>query len=115
MRDLQRLLVRGLKKTEAMWPALEKAYALVHQAAHLFSNHDAESGQAVREHYQALPLTMGEQQVSLGPLSEAISTFSKVTESYWPGLLHCYDVADLPQTDNELEQCFGSVRYSQRS
>src|SRR5260370_10708644 len=57
---------------------------------------------------------MREQQASLGPLSEAISTFLKVTTSYWPGLFHCYDVADLPRTDNELEQCFGSVRYSER-
>src|SRR5207245_10603954 len=57
---------------------------------------------------------MREQQASLGPLSAAISTFLKVTTSYWPGLFQCYDVADLPRTDSELEQCFGSVRYSER-
>jgi len=93
---------------------LSQAYALVHQAAHVLANHEEESGQAVRERYQAVLLTMREQQASLGPLSAAISTFLKVTESYWPGLFHCYDVADLPRTDNELEQCFGSVRYSER-
>ena len=37
-----------------------------------------------------------------------------MTRSYWSGLFQCYDVADLPRTDNELEQCFGSVRYSER-
>jgi hypothetical protein len=114
LRELQRLLVRALKKTEQVWPVLEKAYALVHQAAHVLANHEEESGQAVRERYQAVLLTMREQQASLGPLSATISTFLKVTESYWPGLFHCYDVADLPRTDNELEQCFGSVRYSER-
>jgi hypothetical protein len=108
------LLRRGLLKTEALWPAIEKAYGFVHQAAHLLANHEEESGQAVRERYQALLGTMREQQASLGSLSETISTFLKVTESYWPGLFHCYDVADLPQTDNELEQCFGSVRYGER-
>ncbi len=29
-------------------------------------------------------------------------------------MFHCYDVADLPRTNNELEHCFGSVRYSER-
>ncbi len=57
---------------------------------------------------------MREQQASLGPLSPAISTFLKVTRSYWPSLFPWYDVTDLPRTDNELEQCFGSVRYSER-
>jgi hypothetical protein len=97
-----------------MWPALEKAYGLVHQTAHLLANHEEESGQAVRERYQGLLLTMREQQASLGLLGEAISTFLKVTESYWPGLFHYYNVVDLPRTDNELEQCFGSVRYQEQ-
>ena len=106
--------MRGLKKTEQIWPVLEKAYALVHQAAHVLANHEEDSSQAVRERYQAVLLTMRVQQASLGSLSPAISTFLKVTTSYWPGLFQCYDVADLPRTDNELEQCFGSVRYSER-
>ncbi len=114
MRELHRLLVRALKKTEQVWPVLETAYSLVHQAAHVLANHDEESGQVVRERYQAVLRTMREQQASFGPLSPAISTFLKVTKSYWPGLFQCYDVADLPRTDNELEHCFGSVRYSER-
>ena len=97
-----------------MWPALEQAYALVHQAAHVLANHENEKGQAVRERYQRVLDTMREQQASLGTLGEAIDTFVKVTESYWPGLFHCYDVADLPRTNNELEHCFGSVRYGER-
>ena len=114
MKELQRLLTRALKKTEALWPALEKAYDLVHQAAHLLANHDEQSGQAVRERYEAFLLTMREQQASLGSLGAAITEFLKVTTSYWPGLFQCYDVANLPRTDNELEHCFGSLRYSER-
>lgn len=106
--------MRALKKTETLWPALSQAYGLVHQAAHVLANHEDESAQAVRERYERVLRTMREQQASLGSLSEAISTFLKVTESYWPGLFHCYDVADLPRTNNELEQCFGSVRYGER-
>ncbi len=114
MNELHRLLARALKKTEALWPALEQAYALVHQAAHVLANHEDENGQAVRERYERVLRTMREQQVSLGPLSESISTFLKVTESYWSGLFHCYDMTDLPRTNNDLEQCFGSVRYGER-
>jgi hypothetical protein len=43
-----------------------------------------------------------------------LTTFRKVTASYWPGLFHCYDVADLPRTNNDLEQYFGSARYHER-
>ena len=50
---------------------------------------------------------MREQQASLGPLAGAITKFLKVTKSCWAGLFHCYDIADLPRTDNELEQCAG--------
>ena len=47
-------------------------------------------------------------------MSEAFAHFLKVTRSYWPGLFPCYDVADLPRTNNELEQLFGSYRYHER-
>jgi hypothetical protein len=29
-------------------------------------------------------------------------------------LFHCYDVADLPRTNNDLEQLFGAHRYHER-
>src|SRR3954470_8913835 len=48
------------------------------------------------------------------PLHQMTATFLKVTTSYWPGLFHCYDVADLPRTNNDLEQLFGSHRYHER-
>src|SRR5260370_16529228 len=43
-----------------------------------------------------------------------LSKFRKVTTSYWPGLFHCYYIPDLPRTNNELEQYFGSARYHER-
>ena len=30
----------------------------------------------------------------------------KVSQSYWPGLFHCYDMPGLPRTNNELESHF---------
>jgi hypothetical protein len=114
LHELHHLLVRALKKTEALWPALKVAYALLHQAADVLANHEEENAEKVRERYEKVLGSMREQQGSLGPLSEAISTFLKVTQSYWPGLFHCYDVPDLPRTNNELEHCFGAVRYGER-
>src|SRR5260370_27835544 len=71
LHELHRLLARALKKTEAVWPALEQAYALVHQAAHVLANHEDEKGQAVRERYEKVLDTIREQQTSLGTLGAA--------------------------------------------
>ena len=37
-----------------------------------------------------------------------------MTRSYWPGLLPCYRVPDLPRTNNDLEHLFGSQRHHER-
>jgi hypothetical protein len=112
--QLQRLLERGLAATAAQWPALRTAYGWVHQAAHLLTNPEDRPGDAVRADYRALLGTMTAQQATLGALAPAVDQFQKVTASYWPGLFHCYDAPDLPRTNNELEQYFGSARYHER-
>jgi hypothetical protein len=53
-------------------------------------------------------------QDQLGPLAPAAAHFLKVTASYWPGLFACYEVADLPATNNAWEQYFGSARHAER-
>jgi hypothetical protein len=40
--------------------------------------------------------------------------FLKVTRRYWVGLFHCYDVAGLPRTNNDLEHVFGTLRHHER-
>lgn len=68
----------------------------------------------MRHAYQALLHTMTQQQELAGPLAPAVVHFHKVTASYWPGLFHCYDVPDLPHTNNALEQYFGTARHLER-
>jgi hypothetical protein len=68
----------------------------------------------VRGAYQTLLATMTAQQAALGALAPAVDRFRTVTASYAPGLFHCYDVPDLPPTNNALEQYFGAVRYHER-
>ena len=107
---LRRLLDRGLGATAASWPAIRTAYGWVHQAAHLLADPADRPGEAIRRDYQALLTTMTVGRETLGALAPAVDHFLKVTASYWPGLFHCYDVPDLPRTNNELEQYFGSAR-----
>jgi hypothetical protein len=57
---------------------------------------------------------MTEQRATLGALAGAVDQFARVSASSWPGLFHCYDVPDLPPTNNALEQYFGSARYHER-
>ncbi len=57
---------------------------------------------------------MTARQGMLGALAPAVDRFRTVTASYAPGLFHCYDVPDLPPTNNALEQYFGAVRYHER-
>lgn len=58
---------------------------------------------------------MQEQVNQLDPQwQKAMTHFLKVTESYAPHLFFCYQIPDLPRTNNNLEQSFSSVRRSER-
>jgi hypothetical protein len=123
---LRHILQRGLTHTQAMWPDIEQGFAWVHQAAHILANHNHLSGDQVRQIYTDLLDTMSSSLVptpasaptpaheQAGMLAPAINHFLKVTRSYEPGLFHCYDVPELPRTNNDLEQLFGSFRYHER-
>jgi len=111
---LQQILTRALARTAALWPPLKDAYALVYQAAHILANHERQTGAQVRETYLAWIKHMQEQKASLGVLSTAIDHFVEKTTNFAPGLFHCYDVPDLPKTNNDLEHCFGVARAHER-
>ena len=68
----------------------------------------------VRRRYRGLIAAIARHRRASGGLAEAFAHFLKVTRSYWPGLFSCYGVADLPRTNNDLEQFFGSYRYHER-
>lgn len=57
---------------------------------------------------------MSHQRTELQTLAPAVAHFLKVTRSYWPGLFVCYEIPDLPRTNNDLEHFFGSARYQER-
>lgn len=114
MARLHRLLAAGLSKTAACWPDIRQAYAWVHRAADLLSNAEGRDVFALRREYRGLLAEMQRERETLGDLRPAIAVFRKVSKSYWPGLFPCYTTPGLPRTNNDLEHCFGSVRYHER-
>jgi hypothetical protein len=90
------------------------AFGWVHRAAAILRNKSGLDAAAVRRRYRALVAAIARHRKSSGGLAEAFAHFLKVSRSYWPGLFRCYDVTDLPRTNNDLEQFFGSYRYHER-
>jgi hypothetical protein len=97
-----------------MWGPVEAAYAWVFRAAAILANAAGLAASAVKASYRGLLGAMARHGEGAGELAGAVGHFRKVTRSYWPGLFHCYEVPDLPRTDNDLEQLFGAHRYHER-
>jgi hypothetical protein len=111
---LTRLVATGLEATASLWPSIQVAYACVHRAAHLLANADRLDRLTLQQRYQDLVAELQATQDELGPLAPAAAHFLKVTASYWPGLFACYDLTDLPRTNNALEHYFGTARHAER-
>jgi hypothetical protein len=93
---------------------VEVAYDWIFRAAAILANVAGLPGSAVKASYRGLLGAMARHAGRAGELAGSLGRFRKVTLSYWPGLFHCYDVADLPRTNNDLEQLFGAHRYHER-
>ena len=90
------------------------AFGWVHRAAAILRNKRGLDAAGVQRRYCGLVAATARHAGAAGTLGDALGHFRKVTRSYWPGLFRCYDVADLPRTNNDLEQFFGSYRYHER-
>jgi len=110
------MLVRALTHTAPLWEPIYLTYSWVHRAAHILKNEEDLRVEQLRREYRYLLSEMSSRREEAGDLSGAVSLFLKVTKSYWKGLFRCYRFPEgtLPRTNNDLEQCFGSVRYAER-
>jgi hypothetical protein len=108
------VLAKGLEATEASWPEIRMAFGWVRRLAAVLANKKGLDAATVRRRYRGVIAALARHRGKLGTLAEAFDHFRKVTRSYWPGLFRCYGVADLPRTNNDLEQFFGSYRYHER-
>src|SRR5262245_8224120 len=113
---LRQLLRRGLDETAALFPAVRESYKWVKRAARILKNEEGLPAKEVRRRLVQLLVRMRKAAATTGEPSvrAGLKQFLKVTKSYWPGLFRCYESADLPRTNNDLEQTFGSHRYHER-
>jgi hypothetical protein len=91
-----------------------RAYCFLDQAKAILVNVSQETGQQVRERYLAHLEQMREHIATLEPLVEAFEHFCHITDNFAAGLFHCYDIEELPRTNNDLEHCFGVARVHER-
>jgi hypothetical protein len=101
-------------ETAALWPEVRGASRGVHRAAHVLSNEAQYTAATVKRHLGGLLGAMTRHRAAAGTLAPALAHFLKVSRSYWSGLFHCYEIPDLPRTNNDLEQCFGAYRSHER-
>jgi hypothetical protein len=114
LKQLHQLLAKGLQATEPLWQPLQNAYHFLDQAKAILATPEQDTGQQVRERYQARLAQMRGDLASLGPLEEAFEHFCHQTANFAAGLFQCYDIAGLPRTNNDLEHCFGVARVHER-
>jgi hypothetical protein len=110
---LKGAIEKGLKATADLWPPIYLAFGWIHSAAHYLGLEET-SGAVIRKKLGGLLGAMRRHRTSAGDLKGGVDHFVKVTRSYWPGLFACYGTPDLPRTNNDLEQLFGSHRYHER-
>jgi hypothetical protein len=110
---LKGMVRRALDSTALAWPPIAVAFGWVHRAAHILGPEEC-SSQSVRRQLGGSLGAMRCHRASAGSLASGVSPFVKVSRSYWPGLFACSDTPDLPRTNNDLEQAFGSHRYHER-
>ena len=90
------------------------AFGWVHRAAVVLRNRKGFDAAGVRRRFRGLLGAMARRRRHVGELGPAIGHFLNVTRSFWPGLFACYDTGELPRTNSDLEQFFGSYRYHER-
>jgi hypothetical protein len=112
---LQRLLKKGLQAAGTDWETLACVYSWVHQLAQVLDDAKEKSVEERQLGFQVVLLHMQRHAPQLkGAWPQAIAHFLKVTQSYAPHLFFCYQIPDLPRTNNDLEQSFGQVRFHER-
>ena len=93
---------------------MRTAFGWVHRLAAVLRNKAGRDAAGVKRRYIGRIAAVARHRRAAGRLAEAFGHFLKVTRSYWPGLFRCYGTEDLPRTNNDLEQFFGSYRYHER-
>ncbi len=101
--------------TQTAWEPLKQVYGWVHQLAQVLDDAQLVSVEERQLRFAMLLLAMQERAADLAPpWQHAVAHLLKVTASYGPHLFFCYQIPDVPRTNNALEQAFGQVRSHER-
>jgi hypothetical protein len=111
---LKGILAPGINHNVTHWSELSLAMKWIHQTATILDNKEQLPRLFVQQRFGAWMIFMSDHKAQLGSLADSIPHLLKITRSYWSGLFHCYQFENLPKTNNDLEQVFGSFRYHQR-
>jgi hypothetical protein len=107
------VVARGLFATERLWEPLKRAQSWLVRAAEVLANEEQADRARVegtyRELLEELLKAKSDERVAAWA-----TTFYTVSRRYWRGLFHCYDMPELPRTNNDLEQYFGKARHHER-
>jgi hypothetical protein len=116
LKRLQQLLRRGLEETAALFPPVREAFKWVKRVARVLKNEVGLPAKGVRRRLVELLSRMRRAAATadLPSVGAGLKHFLKVSKSYYPGLFPCYELADVPRTNNDLEHAFGSHRYHER-
>jgi hypothetical protein len=107
------VVARGQFATERLWPPLKTAQTWLGRAAEVLANEEKADAATVAASYREV-LEEVLKAKSDESVADWATTFYKVTRSYWRGLFPCYDMPELPRTNNDLEQYFGKARHHER-
>lgn len=110
---LRAVVATGLFATERLWAPLQTAQSWLQRAAEVLANEEQATGAQVEAQYRGLLEDVVKAKDDAAVAAWA-THFYKVTRSYWRGLFQCYDVPELPRTNNDLEQYFGTARHHER-
>ncbi|EFH81179.1 transposase [Ktedonobacter racemifer DSM 44963] len=111
---MKQLLQKGLQATEALFAQVRPLFALLLQGAQVLSNKEQATADEVRTRFKDVLTQMRAHTEQSEAGRSALIHFLKATQSYAPHLFFCYQIADLPKTNNDLEQAFGKVRAGER-
>ncbi len=103
MAKLRGVVATGLFATARLWPPLQTAQHWLHQAAQVLANDEGADAAAVETRYRSMLADVLKDHGD-GTVTAWARHFSRVTHSYWRGLFHCYDLPEVPRTNNALEQ-----------
>ncbi len=107
-------MATSLEHNGTPWSELNLAVKWIQQTATILDNEEQLPRLLVQQRFGAWMISMSDQKQELGSLADWITSLLKVTRNYWSGLFHCYQVENLPKTNNDLEQVFGSFRHHTR-